>query len=1603
MPPSGTIWHFQCALVLVALISAEGPICAELHLTLFPFYRNFLHLPSDPANMAVSSKPLTKETANPSAATAAASAFLRREPSVSLSSAAAAAALKARPTTPTNVSQVQSKRAMRRSASVSSTGSRDRGRRELQRTPSQSSMTERTFRSPSPSPARGAPPNAHDVPPVPKIPNHEHLKTESKPTPHRRTMSLQVQPFQTASQKMKDGQGSWFGSPTSGDMSNVRRAAVADKRASVDLRPSSPSSINFSYPRSMPEPSAASDNALVYDPNSRRMVPRAELLLVEQRVRNAGEKPVRRHKQEGSRSGTHLSKGTVGRIKGTAVDPASPPPTVTKTTQTPTDIYSTVTQEQTPEPKEAPQPQPEPEPESESELESDLESEPEVKPETKSDLSRQPTLVESESESEVEEPVEPKSIRVERIVSSPPAVVLPGASVRTRPTVVHEASEEEDEEEPETQPQPAKQPAPQRGPADIIDTEPAKSSLPSQPEPSEKDQEKQAQAANIPALIEKPNGSIRRTRVHSESPARSPGRTTHFAPTTDQLLVRHEPPPRSVSPRKSALKHSSPTRGTSPSEDGSEASNALSGLVNQDDGLSRRRSVRVSFDDQNTTVVGESAEPPEPEPSQIPSPQAKKPWHSIIGRYKRDSISLDDDEKMTPRPALPSFGSIREKKARDPEERPLVRPLERSLSPPVASPYSPANNRPVELEQSSDHAIGSVLAREQSSRNEANISKYREPLPPVVTSVESSGYISNSDLSSDDESEPEMQTQAQPCTEPVPEIRTTTNGVSKQQPDVDSDDNSTPSDYVPTISITQPSPRIPDESKLDSPQDFFDVPGGFPDEVKGGSGGLEISDVIENASSTTKTVVKPAPITPQRSFESTTMSPPSPQMHDIQEESEESDGSSIYSDAYEDLSDMEGDGFMSLNAVVESPIEPMLPKKVLEKAIAKSKESNASLEATAQKDTREKPLQTPNDWENAKAYWRSLSASERRQLEKEAMEDSDEEAAPVEVVQPTKPKQKKPKKQKAVEKPQESPTKISSSEHRDPNRVYQISPGTSWPRDEAEEPRVKAEAKEPVKSAGGSKLRKSMRGNEVAVVEQSSPPQMGSMRKSMRSGATPTSSPQEGHFRKSLRPEPEASAGAAGTGMKKSLRANGSPASVQKSSPGLRKDSRPASYQPSATMEPAQTHRRHHSEERAPVTKPSLRRRGSDSSESSFRRARVGGGEGMGFRRTMRGSLREAPAPASDGGRGSGRFSLRSLSPTGSAFRRNSTASSPPPMIMGGRMRHSLRGESSDASSSRMRVSGFGRKGKKTRGGSRFDDSSDEDEARPAFGSRFVDSSEDEGTPTPRPKQKRVPRTMRNQASSNAAAAAMGATVTPSHVEDEDSPDLPDSDDEPERPLPAVTSNGTTSMSPRTASTLKRSGSGRESLGALPPVQTAGDVTTSPRPNHKRRGSFMSSILRRKKDPSDKISRNLGESASRRDTRLERSTEELAVIRSNSGSHAHNTRLQKRSGANWPLQDGHHTHEEEDRFDDGSQNTYVVDEERRPSTAGGPGPSPTSPTIKTGFLKRRSTSHSAIGATHNAPPAPVDGQSQGVPEGSEIGTPRKKKFGALRKMFRLDD
>ncbi|KAI9873172.1 MAG: hypothetical protein M1830_000749, partial [Pleopsidium flavum] len=142
------------------------------------------------------SNPPVKTTPSASAQTAATQAFLAsRGSNANLSSAAAAAALRSHTTTPTPVGQIPTKRMIQRHGSTSSMGSAGGNARPgggLQRQNSSGSMTERTFRDPSPN--RGPSPRANPsyAPPVPALP-----KGYSSPVPpvpqksHRRASSME--------------------------------------------------------------------------------------------------------------------------------------------------------------------------------------------------------------------------------------------------------------------------------------------------------------------------------------------------------------------------------------------------------------------------------------------------------------------------------------------------------------------------------------------------------------------------------------------------------------------------------------------------------------------------------------------------------------------------------------------------------------------------------------------------------------------------------------------------------------------------------------------------------------------------------------------------------------------------------------------------------------------------------------------------------------------------------------------------------------------------------------------------------------------------------------------------------------------------------------------------------------------------------------------------------------------------------------------------------------------------------------------------------------------------------------------------------------------
>lgn len=1443
----------------------------------------------------MSRQPLTRETADPNAATAAASAFMRRDSNASLSSAAAAAALRARPMTPTNVADVQSKRVHRRSPSMSSL----RGsRRELQRTPSVGSMIERTFRSPSPH--RSPAPRDRNVPPVPSIPNVDRIVADRKTNGgQRKGVTLQTQPFRTASEKMRDGhQGSWFGGATAGDPGNVRRSdSVMHSTPTVpEPRPGSVSpSINFSYPRARmhsPSPSI-DDQTLVYDPNSRRMVPWGNLVARSQSARQVSEKP-KKKKQDITRTGSHLSRGTVGRTQAPALEPPQSLPAE-------------------PEPEPAPIPTVVPE---------QPQALPKKAKKKKKKAAEQPRPAVADEQTMEQDTVDAAE------VARPPIV--------KKPSVVEEEPEREEHQEQEEQPGQQTNQKQAVAIAPIATVQAAKTVADGQPKPPETRQP----------------DAVRKTRPPSESPARS----AHFAPATDQLAIRHEPPPRSVSPRKSAMKLASP-RGMSPSDDGSEASGRDSSpQCLEDPALARKKSARVSWDDRNTVVVGEAVHPHDAESPVIPSPQAKKPWHSIVTKYaKKDPVNLEEDETMTPRPALPLFGSVREKKTKEPEERPLVRPSERTWTQPASALSEPSPE--ADPGQSSDAAVGAAFMQDQASRNAANISKYREPLPPVVASAKGSAYdaddlaeSSDDDLDTDVTTEPDDATETTPSKSPerlMPEPSTPT----QSAPEAAIKDGL----GVPTISVSHPSPRPQDPKENAFSDEQLELPGGFPGEEV-------FADAAQSSELPADEVpVGDVPSTPLQSTEPLTVTT-TPIMDNIEEEEEDADRCSIYSDAYEDLGDVDGEGFMSLDAVVESPSGGKVAKKIHEQVLAQSKERGQESSGSSPVGTGKSldSSKSPEDWENAKAYWKSLSTDQRRQLEIEALSEGGDDAEPE-----AQPAIKKDGKKKAAQ-----DSTIAIAEPVQPlhgERSYQIQPGTKWSDDASDDAAKRASvlAVQPkAPSQNVPKLRQSMRSEQPAPAAQFSHDQSGSMRRSMRTNApAPLSAPNRTARRSHPPPaEPDmvAAASAAGVGMRKSVRAGKSNDTL---GPSLSQSGRPVSYNPPPATEPFKLHKRNFSADN--LVKPTLKRRGSDDSVSSFTRARAGSSSGHGFRRSMR--AQEPPSPTI--ARGSGRFSLRSLSPP--AFRRNSVTSIPSTSnsFGGGRMRQSLRAEPVE-SSSRSLMSPFkhtpgSKKGKKATGGSRFADSSDEDEGGPSFfSSRFADSSDEDDMPRPQSKGKGMAKSLRgtNRSSSMAAASAMG--VTPA-ARDMASPDLPDSEDDMVQPQRNALPNGQ-------RSTLRRSRSGR---GTLMPLPAAAEGEEAPRPGNKRRGSFMS-ILRRKKDPSGRVSRDVGESAARRDTRLERTPSELAMIRSNS--------LHK-IGPNWPLPEA----------DDEDAGEGIAVDKTRPATAHGTATG--SPTTSA-LLQRRSTSQGVVGLGH----APDDAEE--APPVPELPPQhKKKKFGALRKMFGIHD
>ena len=856
------------------------------------------------------------------------------------------------------------------------------------------------------------------------------------------------------------------------------------------------------------------------------------------------------------------------------------------------------------------------------------------------------------------------------------------------------------------------------------------------------------------------------SRQTSLSPSRSKTRFSTKLSSDLSAERKHEPLPRSVSPGKSAMKHpAAMAQGESPidpmvpgawqrsSKTPSEASDNTSMASEQ--GLTsvpKKKPARVTFG-EGAEIVGVSQTATSESPI-LASPQhketAKKGWFGL-GRAKSPlgTIPAEDDmeEVMKPRPELPSFGSVRGKgRSSDvPEQRTPSAGVHDSITMPRASGNYNSNSNttmpssseastasvvPTNTSASSDDAIGSILAQDSAQNRMPNGNhgkSFGQPLPPEVTSVEGTGYAS-------DTSESIYSQEEKPRHVVEEQLQATHVPASDVPPD---------SESVPTIAVQPATPAIEQVERDDM---FVSLPGGFPASSETLESAAQGQSLDANARTVTPAglgIAEPSPpvqvVNEPASPATTSPAETSPAATSLsqalsQRDGEDSDkestaGDSIYSDAEEDLSYMSGDGFGSINAIVESPVVKSPPKQIMtppDSSIASSMPSRTAKPAAASRT---------ESWEQAQAHWSEVA--QRRREEKEQPTDlalqSEPSQAPdsgldSELSQPPKPKTKKKKKHLNISAGEIAPEVLASMSAR------QVSSQSA---------------------AAGYETRDGMAGG------RSDGPTRTSMRTSMKAEPRVEESPQ---FPRSMRSDPPSAVGAQpqrplqtpprtnkpkGALQKKHIppsagslaAADAADAQIYQKEGKSYVGSKQGKAKVARTKQPTPAPAAPVQASRANKPAPLQRNFSNDSDSSSSFKKRRRGNAGSDGKYTMRRSMRvdqstEArqslePPPAGKGGVSSpSPVERRPFSSSGNqATMRTSMRTS---VDSGPRTLRSQDGHQRSSSG----FSGFGKSRPRSAGvpsskpKSRFADSDDEDAAKPGlFNSRFEESSDEESEP----------------------------------------------------------------------------------------------------------------------------------------------------------------------------------------------------------------------------------------------------------------------------------
>lgn len=449
---------------------------------------------------------------------------------------------------------------------------------------------------------------------------------------------------------------------------------------------------------------------------------------------------------------------------------------------------------------------------------------------------------------------------------------------------------------------PSSRAVPDRWPATVPEKTVPKGAVNIEASPSHETANRHAASSPTPDHIDtevtpqsSPSVAIRDPQLLEERQSNSPGRSARFSKwlsvsgTGSQI---HQPPGRSVSPVKSALKH---PRGSSLSPDRkvsaagltiqtpSEISDGTSVASDEGSRLGvKKRMPKVSFDDE-AEIVGVAASPPtSPEEYTLgsPPPKAKSRMSWLgVGKKRQTGSELgagdnDFDQVLKPRQTLPSFGSVRGNRDGGPQE-----PVIPEYSDNESSDSSDDEIVTAGASFSNDHALGGILHKPQEVAKTHNVKSVEqlsvtgEPTPapaPVPVPV--------------------------PADQPVPETKSdgvAIGSITEEPPFVSAEPDIPPPSIAvepatPPVGSDRPSKELQRVSR--SSLEGYPVPGGFPPSA---------SD--RNLKSTAEASAVPQPVASAIPT------------HVDDADTEESDGS-VYSDAAEDF---DGDGFGSINAIVD--------------------------------------------------------------------------------------------------------------------------------------------------------------------------------------------------------------------------------------------------------------------------------------------------------------------------------------------------------------------------------------------------------------------------------------------------------------------------------------------------------------------------------------------------------------------------------------------------------------------------------------------------------------------------------------------------------------